>query len=131
MEDVLSFFVWPRGGQLVRNDPVFTDAAICFLRECVFDPNASVGTELLSGALHWSDERFLDFFCVCRAGGMDYAKELFAYRTSLLVGRPRDEYKFVWDDIRARCPEWIGFRPERTTADSRWQPFIDADLDAY
>jgi hypothetical protein len=115
----------------VREDPVFTDAAIRFLRECVFDPDAFVGYELLSGAVHWSDERFSDFYRVCRAGGADYAKELFAYRTSLLVGRPREEYQFVWDEVRARCPEWIGFRPERITAASRWQEFVDTELDAY
>lgn len=115
----------------MRQGPAFTEAAIAFLRESVFDPDASVGFELLSGAVHWDDERFLDFFCVCNAGGPNYAKELFAYRTSLLVGHPREELQFAWDEVRVRCPEWIGFRPERVTADARWQTFVDEALDAY
>ncbi len=115
----------------MRNGPFFTDAAIAFLRESAFDPDAAVGFELLSGAVHWSDERFLDFFCLCRSGGLDYSKELFAYRTSLLVGRPREEYRLIWDEAQKRCPEWIGFRPERVTADPRWQKFVDEELDAF
>jgi hypothetical protein len=111
--------------------PAFTDAAIAFLRKSVFDPNASVGCELLSGAVHWSDERFMDFFCVFNVGGRNYSTELFAYRTSLLVGRPREELRLPWDEVRVRCPEWIGFRSERVTANAQWQPFVDEELDKY
>jgi len=109
----------------------FTDAAISFLRESVFDPNASVGFEILSGAVHWSDERFMDFFCTCSVGGRNYAKELFAFRTSLLVGRPCEELRFPWDEVWARCPEWIGFRSDRVTADRRWQAFVDEQSDRF
>src|SRR5262245_4250278 len=106
-------------------DFVFSEAAIDFLRGLSFDPNAQTSYELISGAVSWSDERFLDFCIQCRATGANYGKHLFAYRMSLLVGKPRDELRFAWDEVCTRCPEWIGFRPERVTPDPSWRTYVD------
>lgn len=111
---------------------VFGEEEVAFLRGCIFDPTASCSTELLSGAVHWYDERFMAFAALSRRRGRNFAKHLFAYRTALLVGQPREELRFVWDAARAACPVWIGFRSERTTADpSYWPAWLKAELDAY
>ncbi len=117
-------------------DPVFGDEEITFLRECIFDPAASCRCEFLSGAVNWSDERFSEFVLLPIVYGRGFAKHLFArhlfeYRTSLLVGRPREELRFAWDAARAACPEWIGFRPERTTPAPHWPGFVESELDGY
>jgi hypothetical protein len=111
--------------------PVFGEEEIAFLRECQFDPAASCGCELLSGAVFWSDERFMEFTGLSRHRGRGFAGVLFAYRTSLLVGSPREELRFAWDVARAACPEWIGFRPERTTQAPHWHSFVRSELDSY
>ena len=110
--------------------PVFGEAEAAFLRGCVFDPAAICGCELVSGAVYWSDERFIELVALSRDRGLA-AKCLFAYRTSLLVGRPREELRFAWDAARAVYPDWIGFRPERTTPAAHWPGFVEAELDAY
>jgi hypothetical protein len=110
---------------------VFSEAAIDFLRGLLFDPNAQTSYELTSGAVSWSDERFFDFCILCRATGSDYAKHLFAYRMSLLVGHPREELRFAWDEVRSRCPEWIGFRAERVTPDPSWRTFVERAEESF
>ena len=111
--------------------PVFGEQEIAFLRGCVFDPAASYGLELLSGAVCWSDERFAEFTGLSRYRGRGFAGHLFAYRTSLLVAEPREELRFAWDAARAACPQWIGFRPERMTPAAHWPAFIQSELDSF
>jgi hypothetical protein len=78
-----------KGNSEVHMDgSVFGQEEIDFLRGCVFDPTAKYGCELLSGAVHWEDERFREFGALSRHRGRDCAKQLFAHRTSLLVGKP-------------------------------------------
>ena len=112
------------------DNPVFDEEAVAILHGCVFDPAANYGCELVSGAVHWSDERFFDLVSAARDRGLA-AKCLFAYRTSLLVGRLRPELQFAWDAARNACPEWVGFRPERTTPAAHWPGFVEAALDSY
>ncbi len=70
--------------------------------------------ELLSGALIWNDET--DRQVVPRrliGGGLRF---IFAYRTSLMLGEPREEIKSVWEHGLKLFPAWVGFRPERRQA---------------
>jgi len=109
---------------------VFPDEAINFLRGCAFDPAASPGYEMISGSVSWSDERYRDFACLCRALGCRAAGALFAYRTSLIDGNPFEPLRFAWDEVRTRCPGWIGFRPERISPSSELQAYLQAQRDA-
>jgi hypothetical protein len=38
---------------------------------------------------------------------------LLTYRSSLIEGKPSEVYRGPWDQLRAACPQWPGFRPER------------------
>ena len=81
---------------------LFSEDAIGFLRDLIHDPAATYDFELLSGAVFWSDERLLEFiarFCG-RVRHRSHGKELFAYRTSLLVGKPREALRPAWDEVR-------------------------------
>src|SRR4051794_37479489 len=100
------------------------------MRAMVHDPAARVGgVEMISGAVFWSDEDIFEFFVLSRHY-QGSAKELFAYRTSLLVGEPREELRYAWDEANARCPEWIGFRPERVTFALHWPAYVADALDS-
>lgn len=70
-------------------------------------PDATVGYNVLSDALVWSDEyprnlagRLVKFDCV---------KLLLRYRMSLLLGKPDDFFRPYWDHARERFPNWAGF----------------------
>ena len=69
----------------------------------------TISYELLSGALIWSDE--------IREGMprdlINALKILFAFRTSLMLGKPREEFRPAWDASLQLFSKWIGFRPER------------------
>jgi hypothetical protein len=95
-------------------DFVFPEEALAILRQTQFDPQAALGYELLSGGVTWSDEGLIEFAAVCRDKGCGYAGHALAYRTSLIEGKPRENLRFAWEELKTRCPEWIGFRPERT-----------------
>lgn len=103
---------------------IFPEEAIAILRDSQVDPNASMGCEMLSGGVTWSDERWPDFVCSCTRKGCTEFSELVAYRTSLIQGEPRENLRFAWDEVRMRCPEWIGFRVERTSPSAELHAFI-------
>jgi tetratricopeptide (TPR) repeat protein len=94
---------------------IFPKRAIEVLRHAEYDPAAKLAYELLSGSIDWSDECHDEFSDACRTEGCSAHGYPFAYRTSLLIGQPREELRAAWNELLARCPEWIGFRPERTT----------------
>jgi hypothetical protein len=39
------------------------------------------------------------------------------FRTSLIKGEPAEEYRRNWEQLRAACPGWPGFRAERCSTD--------------
>ena len=45
------------------------------------------------------------------------------FRTSLIKDEPIEEYRRNWEQLRAVCPDWPGFRPERCSTDllPAWQ----------
>ncbi len=91
---------------------LFPEQAIEVLRQARHDPNATMGYEMISGGIEWSDERSVDFHVACRGVGCQYAGHVFAYRTSLLVGKPREELRFAWDEVLAL--PGLGRVPTRT-----------------
>ena len=71
--------------------------------------------ELLSGALVWTDET-RHFFRRTPVQVIWALRGLWAYRTSLMLEKPREELAGYWQLGLARFPRWVGFRPERRQA---------------
>lgn len=68
-----------------------------------------VSYENMSGGLVWSDEtnREMPVEVIWALRG------IWAYRTSLMLGSPRDELKDIWEQAQSLIPKWVGFRMER------------------
>jgi hypothetical protein len=97
-------------------DPMlFPDEALGLLREARHDPEAERGFNKASGAFLWSDELLHRARPLCAKGGSHAELYLLRYRRSLICGEPIEEYRRPWDQLRAACPDWPGFRPERST----------------
>jgi len=67
--------------------------------------------EIMSGALVWRDESDRD----TPSELIDVLPCLWAYRTSHMLGEPREELAGVWRLALQACPQWVGFRPSRRT----------------
>lgn len=65
--------------------------------------------EVMSGALIWSDEtnRHTPTEVIWAL------RFIRAYRTSLMLEKPREELKPMWDLALSLFPNWVGFRLER------------------
>jgi hypothetical protein len=103
---------------------LFPQEAIDFLRASRPDPAPVVRYDLSSGCLNWDDEHYPAFAALCKSLECDAHTALFAYRTSLIEGRPREEFRPAWDEVRERCPTWIGFRPERMSPSKELQIYL-------
>lgn len=86
-------------------------------------PDATVGYDVLSDALIWSDEypasmphRMADFQCV---------RLLLRYRTTLLLNRPDETLKPYWNKGRTQFPNWAGFHPDRLMPTDELRKFFD------
>jgi len=68
--------------------------------------------EIMSGAVIWSDETNsktpVEVLWALRF--------IVAFRTSLMLNKPREELKPMWDLGLSLFPKWVGFRPERRQA---------------
>ena len=109
----------------------FPPEAIAFLRNCRHDPAATVYVEVRSGSLNWEDEHILAFASLCKSLSCEHHAALFAFRTSLIEGTPREEMRYAWDEVRNRCPEWIGLRPERTAPSRELQAYLRRSVDEF
>lgn len=77
--------------------------------QCNPAPGSAPFDELMSGALLWPDECPVD-------APVELAwalRPVFAFRTSLMLGRPRLEFAALWGHAIRLFPNWVGFRPER------------------
>ena len=65
--------------------------------------------EMMSGAVIWTDEtnRHTPVEVVWAL------RMLWAYRTSVMLNKPREELSEYWEFGREEFPQWVGFRPER------------------
>jgi hypothetical protein len=65
--------------------------------------------DMLSGGLVWSDET--DKSTPTKV--IWALRPIFAYRTGLILDRPRDEFKGHWEHAMSLFPKWVGFQTER------------------
>ena len=98
---------------------LFPDEALALLRLARYDPQARRGFEMLSTSFSWSDEGLPRALRLCRNHGSEAAFYVMVFRTSLIKGEPIEEYRRTWEQLRAACPEWPGFRPERCSTELR------------
>jgi hypothetical protein len=99
--------------------------ALTQLRQARFDPRANRGFNRAAWAFLWSDELLHHVRPICKAQGSRAESCLLAFRSSLIEGRPIEEYRGPWEQLRAAVPEWPGFRPERCSTNLaralRWE----------
>src|ERR1700733_6167628 len=97
---------------------VFPEDAIAAIRKASWDEHATWGIEGCSGTPIWSDENYVDFVCAC-AGVKNWSYwDPVLCRLWLITGqenpaRPLAECRRAWEELKKRCPDWPGFRPER------------------
>jgi hypothetical protein len=111
-----------RGIQLEHKpmiEPYFPYEALIPIRDTVFDPNASCGLEMISGAFVWSDENYHHFVAACSSHGNKLYWQPIVYRSSVILGRPREDCRAGWEALRQFVPQWPGFRPERYSEELR------------
>lgn len=78
-----------------------------------FDADAPYFYELMSGALVWQDEK-ADFSSEnWSAGEIGLLRMIWAFRSSVILGSPRQEFESVWRRLLNAAPNWPGFRAER------------------
>lgn len=104
---------------------LFPDAALDALREARWSPDADRAFELMSGGFVWSDERLNDVARICSELDNWAFRCVIAYRASLIRDEPRTEFLEPWNQLRAACPDWPGFRPDRT--DHSLREALDAE----
>jgi len=94
---------------------LFPDEALALLREARYDPDACRGFNRPAGAFLWSDERLPQAREICCAHASRAEFYLLAFRSSLIQGEPIEEFRSPWEQLRQACPEWPGFRAERSS----------------
>src|SRR5262249_44476426 len=100
------------GGRM--DEMLFPEAALAILRQARWDPNATHSFEVVSGGFAWSDERLQEAAAACMEHRSWAFRYLMGYRASLTRGAPREELRPPWDQLLRECPEWPGFRSERS-----------------
>lgn len=95
------------------DDMLFPEEALALLRQTRYDPEARRGFECLSTSFHWSDERLPQVMRLCLNHNSRAHRCVMEYRTSLIQGKPIEEYRRTWEQLQDACSEWPGFRPER------------------
>lgn len=76
------------------------------------DPQAMMHYDLLADALVWSDEVPTPEKC----GDIPVGAELrgiWNYRTSLILGQPKEKYRAAWEEAMRCFPNWPGFELKR------------------
>ena len=92
-------------------DPVqtLTDHAAHLNAICSPARRPKIFYDIMSGALIWSDETNkgtpVEVIWALRF--------IFAYRTSLMLNRPRDAFEPMWELGLSLFPKWVGFRAGR------------------
>ena len=91
------------------------------LNDLIFRPDARPHYEMMSGALLWDDEKAAIPFIA-----IGWFRATLAYRTSVLLAKPRIEFESIWTDVQRLAPRWPGFRPERCTPSADLVAFLTA-----
>ena len=84
-------------------------------------------SDIFCGAFRFSDEYPRD---VAESGRPELIspltgllRYLWAYRTSLVVGKPRSQFAAAWERTKTLAPLWAGFSPERYS--SKMLPIVE------
>jgi hypothetical protein len=77
----------------------------------------------------WDDEFPLAALIVCAKRDNWAFRFVLLYRSSLILGEPREELRAGWDQLARECPKWPGFRPERRAAELR--PWLEHEQDRF
>jgi hypothetical protein len=87
------------------------------LDKVTFNPQARMGYDMLAGGLYWSDEIPAWNFDELAGGqypsGFGQFRALLNYRSSLILGQPRERFGELWESASLLCPKWPGFLPNR------------------
>lgn len=94
---------------------LFPEAALELLRQARWDPAAQCTYEIMSGGFKWSDEWPENVGFICVEHGSWAFRYVLGYRASLIQGVPRQELRSAWEQLKLSCPEWPGFRPDRSS----------------
>ena len=76
-------------------------------------PDAVLHYDLFADALVWSDELPAP---ADRAGDILIGSELrgvWHFRTTLILGQPKEKFRAAWEDALKCFPDWPGFDPKR------------------
>jgi hypothetical protein len=87
----------------------YLDSLIVRLKTLRKDDKATPFFDQMSGAFIWSDEK-VDGVTVEEMGCM---RAINRYRTSLIVQESDLRFQSLWEEFRAKYPDWIGFDPVR------------------
>ena len=109
------------------DEVLFPIEAIALLRQARYDPEAELALDFTSGAFVWSDENYSEFTAQCRATDNQLYWQPVAFRDALVFGWRREACRFAWEALYQLCPDWPGFRPERSSEALR--PKYEALLD--
>src|SRR5438552_1768705 len=81
------------------------------------DPQAQLRYDLFAGGLVWSDETptcdFDDVDASRFPPGHSEFRVLLHYRSSLILGQPKEQYRALWEKALTLCPNWPGLLPQR------------------
>jgi hypothetical protein len=99
------------------DEMVYPEEVLALLRQMRYDPEAHRGFECLSTSFYWSDEGLPRAMRLCMDHGSRATFCTMVFRTSLIKGEPVDGYRRNWEQLRAACPKWPGFRPERCSTE--------------
>jgi hypothetical protein len=80
------------------------------LDDLAFRKSARQLYEVMSGSVMWDDEKASIPF-----SQLGWFRAALAYRSSVILGKPRIEFEPVWRELQRVAPNWPGFRAERCT----------------
>lgn len=89
------------------------------LNDLTFSETARRFYEMMSGGLMWEDEKPDIPF-----SENGWFRAALAYRSSVILGKPRTEFASIWSALQRIAPKWPGFRPERCTPSPELVDFL-------
>jgi|ERR1700738_634822 hypothetical protein len=73
------------------------------------DENADVFYDYMSGGFIWTDEKVRGL----NVNQMGCLRAIFRFRTSIVVQEADERFRRIWNALRGKYPQWIGFAPQR------------------
>ena len=76
------------------------------------NPKAQCSFEMFAGGLVWEDESSV-INMQTPSSDIRYFRILIAYRSSLIMGDERYEFRSIWQELHQAFPHWLFFLPQR------------------